>query len=164
MYFKRKTTVAVAALAAFFAFGATAEAAITVHVDLWDKMDGKDMSTDMGYGMAHAADAKNAPMGVKVSIPYVPAGQVTFAVKNSSPSLIHEMIVMPLKNPSKAIPYDAKEKAVNEDEAGDLGEVSELDPGASGSLTLTLKPGEYLLYCNVPGHFASGMWTTIKVH
>ena len=34
-----------------------------------------------------------------------------------------------------------------------LGEVSELDPGKSGTLTLTIKPGKYLLVCNVPGHY-----------
>jgi uncharacterized cupredoxin-like copper-binding protein len=41
--------------------------------------------------------------------------------------------------------------------------VSELDPGKSGALTITLEPGLYLLFCNVPGHFISGMWTTITV-
>ena len=38
------------------------------------------------------------------------------------------------------------EKRVDEDKAGDKGEVSELDPGKSGSLTVNLKPGIYLLY------------------
>ena len=42
-------------------------------------------------------------------------------------------------------------------------EVSELDPGASGSLTVALQPGKYLLICNVPGHYASGMWTEFTV-
>jgi uncharacterized cupredoxin-like copper-binding protein len=45
----------------------------------------------------------------------------------------------------------------------DKGEVSELNPGATGSLTVALKPGRYLLICNVPGHFASGMWTEFEV-
>jgi uncharacterized cupredoxin-like copper-binding protein len=52
---------------------------------------------------------------------------------------------------------------VNEDAAGHLGEVSELDPGQSGSLSMKLDPGTYMLFCNVPGHYMAGMWTTITV-
>jgi uncharacterized cupredoxin-like copper-binding protein len=50
-----------------------------------------------------------------------------------------------------------------EEAAGHLGEVAELDPGAGGSLTLTLPPGKYVLACNLPGHFDSGMWTVLTV-
>jgi uncharacterized cupredoxin-like copper-binding protein len=52
---------------------------------------------------------------------------------------------------------------VDEDAAGHLGEVSELDPGASGTLTIDLKPGKYVLFCNLPAHFMNGMWTEITV-
>lgn len=45
------------------------------------------------------------------------------------------------------------ENRVDEDKAGDKGEVSELDPGKSGTLTVELKAGKYLLICNVPGHY-----------
>ena len=44
-----------------------------------------------------------------------------------------------------------------------LGEVSELDPGKSGTLTLKLDPGTYMLFCNIPGHYMAGMWTTVTV-
>lgn len=44
---------------------------------------------------------------------------------------------------------------VDEDKAGDKGEVSELDPGKSGSLTVDLKAGRYLLICNVLGHYGT---------
>jgi len=135
----------------------------TINVELWDKGGDMTMTTDMGYNMAHAADAANAPMGIKVDMATVIAGKITFDVTNSSKDTIHEMIVMPLATANQVVPYDKTNEEVLEDEAGDLGEVSELDPGASGSLTLDLKPGLYLLYCNVPGHFASGMWTTVTV-
>jgi hypothetical protein len=48
-------------------------------------------------------------------------------------------------------------------ERADKGEVSELDPGKSGSVTVALKAGKYLLICNVPGHFGAGMWTEFTV-
>jgi uncharacterized cupredoxin-like copper-binding protein len=73
------------------------------------------------------------------------------------------MIVMYMADPSTALPYIAAESRVDEDKAGDKGEVSELDPGASGSLTVALKPGKYLLICNVPGHYAAGMWAPFEV-
>ncbi len=59
--------------------------------------------------------------------------------------------------------YDETMQKVDEDAAGHLGEVAELEPGASGSLTLTMKPGTYILYCNIPGHYAAGMWTLFTV-
>ena len=76
---------------------------------------------------------------------------------------MHEMILAGIAGTSKPMPYIANENRVDEDKAGDLGEVSELEPGKAGSLKVTLKPGTYLLYCNVPGHYVSGMWTTIVV-
>ena len=92
------------------------------------------------------------------------AGVVTFKVTNNSKDTIHEMIVMQLDKAGDPLPYIAAENRVDEDKSGDKGEVSELDPGKSGSLTVDLKPGKYLLICNVPGHYASGMWTEFTVN
>jgi uncharacterized cupredoxin-like copper-binding protein len=63
----------------------------------------------------------------------------------------------------QVLPYLADQYRVDEDAAGHLGEVSELDPGASGTLTIDLKPGKYVLFCNLPAHFMNGMWTEITV-
>ena len=38
-----------------------------------------------------------------------------------------------------------------------------MQPGATKALTLDLKPGTYLLVCNLPGHYAAGMWTVLTV-
>ena len=82
---------------------------------------------------------------------------------NASKDQIHEMIVAKLANTKKPLPYVVDENRVDEDKAGDLGEVSELDPGKSGALRIEMKPGTYILYCNVPGHYVTGMWTTFTV-
>ena len=58
----------------------------------------------------------------------------------------------------------ANENRVDKDKAGDKGEVSELDPGKSDTLTVDLTPGKYLLICNVPGHYGAGMWTEFTVN
>jgi uncharacterized cupredoxin-like copper-binding protein len=136
-------------------------AGTTVTVSLWDKGANVEMPTNLGMNMG--GDLSKATMGIKASPSKVKAGEVTFVVKNTSKDTIHEMILARLDDPSKQEPYLADENRVDEDQAGDLGEVSELDPGASGKLTVTLKPGNYLLYCNVPGHYMAGMWTKFTV-
>ncbi|MCX7888159.1 MAG: plastocyanin/azurin family copper-binding protein [Rhodobacteraceae bacterium] len=154
--------------AASAADAASDEVTTTVRVTLWDKgaaAMGEAMTgpMDMGLGMAGAGDLSAAPVGLTVDRAEFPAGEVTFAVTNASAEVIHEMIVAPLPPGVTALDYDAAEQTADEDRAGALGEVAETEPGQTGSLTLHLKPGRYLLFCNVPGHFAMGMWTIVSV-
>ncbi|WP_192248595.1 cupredoxin domain-containing protein [Mesorhizobium silamurunense] len=137
-------------------------AASLVQVSLWDKGANTEMATGLAYA-APSLDIAKATMGMKVLPDAVKAGKVTFNVKNDSEDTVHEMIVMFLANPGKPLPYIDAENRVDEDKAGDKGEVSELDPGKSGSLTVDLKAGKYLLICNVPGHYGAGMWTEFTV-
>jgi uncharacterized cupredoxin-like copper-binding protein len=141
---------------------AVASAATVVKVELWDKGANMEMPTGLTYA-APGLDLTKATMGIKLSRPAAPAGVVTFKVTNTSKDTVHEMIVMYLADPTMALPYLDDEKRVDEDKAGDKGEVSELDPGKAGTLTVALKPGKYVLICNVPGHFSAGMWTEFEV-
>lgn len=151
--------------------GAALAGATTITVTLWDKgatsMDGMDEAHPMGMAMMDAPAMKTmmpmVTMGIRIDRAEVPAGAVTFAVTNASTDIIHEMIVAPVADPMVPVPYAADEVRVDEEAAGSLGEVSELDPGKVGSLTLTLTPGDYLLYCNIPGHYIMGMWTLVTV-
>jgi len=120
-----------------------------------------DMDPSMKLGMGMGGDMSKATMFLKADPATVRAGEVTFEVTNDSKTVVHEMILAAVADTSKKMPYIENENRVDEDKAGDLGEVSELEPGKSGSLKVTLKPGTYLLYCNVPGHYMAGMWTTI---
>lgn len=136
-------------------------AATSVDVQLWDNGPDMEMPTDLAY--APGVDNTKAPFGIKVSRSSAPAGDVTFNVTNTSKETIHEMIVIELSDPPQPLPYVDGDARVNEDATKDLGEVSELDPGQSGSLTVPLEAGNYLLICNLPGHFAGGMWAEFKV-
>lgn len=151
----------VAGLVAAPAVPAFADA--VVKVTLLDKGGEMDMSKNMGLGMGMKGDMKTAPMSIEINPKTVPAGKVTFRVTNKSNAVVHEMIVATVKDENVVMPYIAGENRVDEDKAGDLGEVSELDPGKSGSLIIEMKPGTYHLYCNVPGHYMMGMWTVLKV-
>ncbi len=143
-----------------------AVAGTTVKVSLWDKgggsMEMMGQMKPMGMAMM-GADMTMATMGVTLDTNSVAAGEVTFEVENTSKELIHEMILAPVADQAAPLPYLADENRVDEELAGHLGEVSELDPGKSGKLTVTVKPGSYILFCNIPGHYAMGMWSVLTV-
>jgi uncharacterized cupredoxin-like copper-binding protein len=102
-------------------------------------------------------------MGIAVDQASVPAGKVTFIVKNNATSESHEMVVIALPSADAELPYDAAKQRVTESKVKSLGEVSDLKPGASKSKTLTLKPGTYKLICNMKGHYKAGMSTVLTV-
>jgi uncharacterized cupredoxin-like copper-binding protein len=160
-------TVKHSALAAAFLLAAVAGAApasaagYVVKVSMTETT--ADIDLTMKLGMAMAGDMAKATMSMKAEPATVPAGEVTFEVKNDSKAVVHEMIVRAIADATKPLAFDAKDNRVVEDKASDLGEVAELDPGKSGKLVLTMKPGTYLLYCNVAGHYMTGMWATFTV-
>ncbi|MDE2445238.1 MAG: hypothetical protein KGO94_03605 [Alphaproteobacteria bacterium] len=156
-----KLTVATAVLFGTFAIPAFADA--TIAVSLWNNAETVDLSKNLGMVPGSKMDMSKAPMGIKAEPAEVPAGKVTFNVTNVSKDMIHEMILSPTPNKDAALPYVDNENRANEEKAGHLGEVSELDPGKTGALTVDLKPGIYVLYCNIPGHLGAGMWTTVTV-
>lgn len=139
-----------------------AQAASLVDISLWDNGATMPMAVGLAYATP-SVDTAKATMGIKVSPPEVKAGKVTFNVTNGSKDRVHEMIVVYLANPSRQLPYINAQNRVDEDKAGDKGEVSDLKPGASGTLRVNLKAGKYLLICNQPGHYAAGMWTEFTV-
>ena len=102
-------------------------------------------------------------MGITTDVTTVRAGKVDFEVVNDSGDLAHEMLVVKVKSFDEVLPYNDKNASVVEDETNDFGEVSELEPGQSGSLEVNLKPGKYVLLCNVPGHYKSHMFADLLV-
>jgi len=124
-----------------------ASAATVVKVSL------QDPSTGPGVTAMHIAVDRDG----------VPAGRVTFRATNESKDQIHELIVVRTDSAQASLPYDEKKAEVIEKRIHHLGEVSDLKPGRSGSMTLSLRPGSYLLICNEPGHYKSGMSTAFSV-
>jgi uncharacterized cupredoxin-like copper-binding protein len=93
----------------------------------------------------------------------VKAGRITFRVQNAAKTERHEMIVARVKDPNAPLPYDAAKHRVIESKLQALGEASGIKPGETKTLTVTLKPGKYLLLCNVGGHYAAGMVSAFEV-
>ncbi len=90
----------------------------------------------------------------------VPAGPVTFTVTNDG-QIPHEFVVLRTDTMAGAIPissFEGEAGRINEDTAGtNVGETGDLQPGASKTVTINLPAGHYVLVCNLPGHFHSGM-------
>ena len=121
-----------------------------------------------GYGQGYGPGRGMGMMGpgmmsIRADTSTVKAGAVTFDVTNWSRSIVHEMLVVAVDSPDTALPYDYSKQQVVEDQIKMLGETDELQPNASKTLTLDLPAGNYLLICNVPGHYGSGMQTSFTV-
>ena len=159
----KKLAIGTAAVAGLLLGTHFAWADETITVELWDSGAETEMPTDMGLAMAHGNDMSNATMGIRVSTDTVAAGQITFDVTNVSTDTIHEMVLAHIDDVTKPLPFNAEENEVDEEAVEGPGEVSELDTGESGSLTVNLDAGTYILYCNLPGHYAAGMWTLLTV-
>jgi uncharacterized cupredoxin-like copper-binding protein len=131
-----------------------------VNVELNNQTITTDLPTNLGMAMPGMS---KAVMTVRATPSVIPAGEISFVATNKSADFVHEMILLKVTDPAKPLPYVAADTKVDEDAAGHLGEVAELDPGKSGTLTIKLDPGTYMLLCNVAGHYMAGMWTTVVV-
>lgn len=109
------------------------------------------------------ADSTLTGMAIAPSRTTLKAGDVSFSAVNRSKALVHEMILVKLDTPDQAMPYDTKEDKIDEERIKHLGEVSELEPGKSGTLRVKLAPGVYALLCNQPGHYNAGMISVVTV-
>jgi len=110
------------------------------------------------------------PMSATVDPATVGAGSITLAVTNAG-WRTHELVVLPLRDGAQP-----GERAVGPDdtvsEDSSLGEASAdcsdgegdgIAAGSAGWVTLDLAPGRYELLCNLPGHYAAGMYTELDV-
>jgi len=90
------------------------------------------------------------------------AGVVELRVHNEGPDE-HELIVAPMNGSGLPI---RKDGLTVEEEAIAASEPGSLEPGSPGSvrtLTLDLKPGRYMFFCNMEGHYLGGMHAEVVV-
>ncbi|WP_245504451.1 sulfocyanin-like copper-binding protein [Lichenihabitans psoromatis] len=96
-------------------------------------------------------------MGLDAVPASVPAGKVEFDVTNAAMKTGHEMILVKLAAKGETLPLDPAKHRIDEKAIKSLGEVSNLKAGANGVLKANVTPGDYMLICNIKGHFESGM-------
>ncbi len=103
-------------------------------------------------------------MKIELDKTEIPGGDVVFNVANHAMTEQHEVILVKLKSADQTIPLNAKKHRVDENQLKTLGEVADLKPTDTGTLKATLKPGSYLLLCNIKGHYEAGMATKLTVN
>jgi uncharacterized cupredoxin-like copper-binding protein len=117
--------------------------------------------------------AVNEPMTFVVDKSTAPAGDVTFVLKNDG-NIDHELVVLQTDAPYDKIPVDAagdppamvKADANKILEDGDVGETGAPDVKKGQTRTFTvsdMKPGHYVLVCNIAMHYQMGLTAPFTV-
>jgi uncharacterized cupredoxin-like copper-binding protein len=93
------------------------------------------------------------------------AGPTTIEAPNEG-SVEHELVLFktnmnPAKLPTEAAGGVDEEKMDQVAEEG--GEVADVEAGKTKSGKFHLTPGKYVMFCNLPGHYAQGMYGTLTV-
>jgi uncharacterized cupredoxin-like copper-binding protein len=107
-------------------------------------------------------DVTERDFAIKISPSTLEAGDVVFRATNHGPDQ-HELIVarvgdptLPLRSDGLTVDEEGLEKSI----------VGVLEPGEPNSvreLRVQLKPGHYVLFCNMSGHFMGGMRADVVV-
>lgn len=117
-------------------------------------------ATEGEMASASAVAATLSEFAVAVDHEKVAAGEVTFTANNTG-AIPHELVVVKTDEAADALPV--AEAKVNEDEVEVIGRTAEIASGASEDLKLTLEAGNYVLICNIAGHYEGGMRTSFTV-
>lgn len=100
------------------------------------------------------------------------AGKLTFEAVNEGMST-HELVILrtdlsltdlPRKK-AKSQSGIMTEYLVDEDDAQIeiVDEIEEFPSGTSQKKTVSLDPGRYVLFCNIPGHYDKGMYASLHI-
>jgi uncharacterized cupredoxin-like copper-binding protein len=92
----------------------------------------------------------------------VSAGDLVLRVGNAGPDA-HELLVVRASNDD--LPLRSDGLTVNEEalESRLAGNLETGQPHVVRNLSVRLKPGRYVLFCNMSGHFMGGMHTMLVV-
>jgi len=93
------------------------------------------------------------------------AGQTTIEAPNEG-SVEHELVLFKTNADPASLPTEANGEVDEEKldkEAEEAGEIADVEAGDTKSEEFDLSPGKYVMFCNLPGHYAQGMYGTVTV-
>jgi uncharacterized cupredoxin-like copper-binding protein len=86
------------------------------------------------------------------------SGKVTIVAPNDG-KVVHELVILRTDaNPARLPMKDGEI-----DESTSVGEIADVEPGATKKVTLRLAPGKYAMVCALPGHYQAGMYGSLTV-
>jgi len=89
------------------------------------------------------------------------AGKVKISAVNNG-QLPHELVLAKTNADPSQLPTKP-DGSVNEEKLNSPGEIPDVAAGATKRGTINLAPGRYVMFCNLPGHYAQGMYGTLTV-
>jgi uncharacterized cupredoxin-like copper-binding protein len=119
--------------------------------------DGKNASAPRSAAAPRSIRVRLTDFKITPSSARASAGKVTFTAANAGDEP-HEMVVVRTDKPAGGL-LDGKEAS----EAGSVGEIGDFAAGKTKTASFDLKPGRYVLLCNLPGHYTAGMRTSLVV-
>ena len=109
-----------------------------------------------------SVDVRLIEFAVELSVDSVPAGAVTFNA-NSEGAVLHNLKVIATDIAPDALPVDDALFLVDEEQVDIVASTADLDPGEEETLTVELAAGNYVLICNIAGHYEGGMTVAFTV-
>lgn len=92
----------------------------------------------------------------------VEAGKINFVMKNEG-EIEHEFEVVKTDVAADDLPVEGGKADVEAEGGEEIGEVEGMQAGDEANLVLELEAGNYLIVCNLPGHYEQGMVLPFKV-
>jgi uncharacterized cupredoxin-like copper-binding protein len=93
------------------------------------------------------------------------AGKTTIEAPNIG-KVEHELVLFKSDMDPAKLPTEAN-GGVDEEKmdkiAEEAGEIADVEAGDAKSEEFELTPGKYVMFCNLPGHYAAGMYGTLTV-
>lgn len=94
------------------------------------------------------------------------AGATTVEAPNEG-SVEHELVLFKTNLSPAKLPTEANgevdEKKLEQTGAEEAGEIEDVEAGETKSGKFKLTPGKYAMFCNLPGHYAQGMYGALTV-
>lgn len=85
-------------------------------------------------------------------------GPATISAVNDG-SVVHELVLLKTNADPAKLPLVGGEV----DESTSVGEVADVESGATKEVTVDLTPGKYVMVCALPGHYEGGMYGSLIV-
>jgi uncharacterized cupredoxin-like copper-binding protein len=119
-------------------------------------------ATSAPQGNESSVAATEKDFSIALDATSAQAGKVDFIVTNDGPS-VHEFVVFKTDLAPDKLPL--KSGAVDESGAGvkHIDEIEDINPNTTQKLEVDLQAGKYVLICNLPGHYQSGMHVGLTV-
>ena len=106
--------------------------------------------------------AKDGPYAITAPDTFSATGEITLQVKNYA-ALIHNLRVLRTDLSPDGLPTN-DQAMVDIEAAGEiLYSSDDLQNGGEEEVSLSLDPGTYVLFCNIPGHYQLRMYKTITI-